>query len=213
MTIIQFLQFFLIITAFGTLAVTGWYFITRGDEETLPDGSKKRTGKIFMGWYFFWTKEKSRKKKIFYQGEQLQKLVAELRSNYLILDFDTDGFHFTVTVQPGKEAAATDISSYINDIEKKWDIKIKGFNGLKHFKAYKEYPEYVFPELVRTPLATCATCFSSIYGSIFYWGAVSLVQQKLFDWSYIPWLAAVFFWGVFCFALSVLNTALAKSFN
>ncbi len=103
-------------------------------------------------------------------------------------------------------------------IQKRWEIILnikapRSINSSTVYLPYKVYTNYVFPEIIRTPLAECATCFSSIYGSIFYWSAVALIEQKLFNWSNIPWLAAIFFWGVFCFSLSVLNTALAKRFN
>ncbi len=113
MNIIQFLQFFLIITTLGALSVTGWFFITRGDEEILPDGSGKKVGKIFKGWYFFWTKEKKPKHRIYYRGDELDKLIAELRSNFPSIDFVKDGNGFIMA------KAGEKVDEFIDDDSKK----------------------------------------------------------------------------------------------
>lgn len=214
MNIIQFLTFFSLMTAAGTLAVTGWYFITRGEKETLPDGSIKRVGKIFKGWYFFWTKEKETKKKIFYKGDALAKIIAEVNSNLPYTRLVMDGYSFRIfaTQDEKQEFPLVAIPNIISQIEHQWGVKLFPKSD-GYFSVYKEYPDYVFPEWVRMPLAVCATCFSSIYAAIYYWGLIGLIAQPVFTWATYPWAAAIFFWGVFSFALSVLNTALAKAFN
>lgn len=203
-----FCTLFIFFLVAGSLAVTGWFFITRGEEITLEDGSKKRNGKIFKNWYFFWTKQKPCKKRVFYDENHLALLVSEIEDK-----FYKDYIMHIKRIE--KMLVILQPQLFYNEmrwIEKAYQVKFfdKG-NG--HFSVYKEYPNYVFPYWVKDPLAVCATCFSSIYGSIFYWGLVALVKKSLFAWSDSPALAAIFFWITFCFSLSVLNTALAKKFN
>ncbi len=217
---LQFLTFFLLLTIAGTLAVTGWYFITRGEEETRPDGSKKRVGKIFKGWYFFWTREMPLKKVVFYKNEELQKLLKELSDNYPYLVFTTIGETWFKIIDPAYDyyqdkvqKVAPLIAKLLPEMAEKWELKIMEQSALHNFEAYKLYPQYVFPEWVRSPLAECATCFASVYGSAFYWLVIAMVKEPLFAWSNGCGVTAIFFWIVFCLQLAVLNTALAKRFN
>ena len=54
MTLIQFLITYFFFVGLGTLTVSGWFFITRGREEKLPDGSiqKKTVNTILLAWLF-----------------------------------------------------------------------------------------------------------------------------------------------------------------
>ncbi len=206
----DFLSSFGWIMFFGTLAVSGWYFITRGEKETLPDGTVKKTGKIFKDWYFFWTQTKG-VKKIYYQNDQLFYLLMDYLSYYPANDYG-------LVPETGNKASLKFknemfAKKFESDIEKiKTDLQVEVLLKGDYVSFYKEYDEYVYPEWVRMPLAECATCFASVYGSLFYWPVIWL-QHGLFRWSYHPNVAALFFWIVFCLSLSVLNTVIAKKFN
>jgi hypothetical protein len=67
--------------ALAAFTITGWYYCTRGEEKTLPDGSVEKTGMIFKGWYFFWMK-KTGIKRIHYKYQPLSNLIAEIVLNY-----------------------------------------------------------------------------------------------------------------------------------
>lgn len=204
-----FIGVFFILVFLGSLAVTGWYFITRGDEKILEDGSKKRVGKIFKNWYFYWTKVKATKKKVYYDEAHLYELYIKIKPKFHVgrelFDLVQTGVKFNIT-QPEKWYEE------MRWVENAYDLKFWDEGG-GVYCVYKEYDDFVFPYWLRDPLAVCATCFSSLYGSLFYWLLIALVKAPVFAWSNTPWLAAVFFWIAFCFSLSVVNTALAKRFN
>lgn len=212
MQFFQFIQLYLCLLVAGTLAVTGWFFITRGRKEQLPNGEISYKGKIFKGWYFFFTKTNG-KKRIYYTGIQLEQL-----HNQYLIDFPDNPFSFTVdgnsflinTETSFRERRLKDFIDNKARVEIALGAKalVKGHN----ISFYKEYDDYVWPEYIRDPLAMCCTCFASIYGSIFYWGVISM-SNGLFDWTENVVTAKVFFWISFCLSLAVLNTALAKKFN
>jgi hypothetical protein len=203
-----FILVYFVIVFSGSLAVTGWYFITRGDKKILEDGSEKRVGKVFRNWYFYWTKIRGMKK-IYFDEPHLFELFLKIRDKFMV----SKGVY--EIKQTERKFWITNWENYSEEmrwIENAFEVKFKHTGG-GQFVVYKEYEDFVFPYWVRDPLAQCATCFSSIYGSIFYWLLIALPKQSLFNWASIPWLAAVCFWIAFCFSLSVINTALAKRFN
>lgn len=204
-----FILLFVGIVAFGTLAVTGWYFITRGEIKTREDGSKVKTGKVFRDWYFFWMRTRAEKKRIFFNEANLVELYLKIRDQY-----QSRELYHSITVE-GRSLNFKTPEKFREErkwMEKAFDIKFFDQGG-GLYSVYKEYDDFIFPAYVRDPLAQCATCFASIYGSAFYWLLIALVKQNLFAWASVAWLAAVFFWITFCFSLAVLNTALAKRWN
>lgn len=205
----MFMLLFAGILIFGSLAVTGWFFITRGEIKVREDGSKVKTGKVFRDWYFFWTKVKDRKEKVFFNEANLYELYLKIRDQYRAKEL-----YACISVE-GTSLLFKGAEKFNEErqwIEKAFDLKFYDQGG-GLYSVYKEYDDFVFPAYVRDPLAQCATCFSSIYGSIFYWLLIALVKVNLFAWATVPWLAAFCFWIAFCFSLSVLNTALAKRWN
>ncbi len=206
-----FLQSFIMIIIIGSIVVTGWYFITRGNEQVMEDGSIHRYGKIFMSWYFFWNRKKNTKENIFFNDEHLRELYSHIDKK-IISQFKQVG-HFLVVQENGLTA------SWKSDFEYHHKVKLMlfGEEGEGVYRVFKEYDEYVYPSWVRDPLASCATCFASIYGSLFYWLLIAICEAggdvNLFAWCFIPKLAAVFFWIYFCLCLAVVNTAIAKKYN
>lgn len=214
MSFIQFLVSYFLIVLLGSLAVTGWYFITRGTKEIQPDGTIKEKGKIFKGWLFFWNKTKQSKKRYYYSGKALYDLVTEINNMspvaFLLLNLGEE--RNTVKVQPS--ISSHELEKMLKQVgqveadEQEIDLDFR----ITSVKFFKEEDVYVFPWWLRDPLAVCATCFASIYGSIFYWGLI-LNVPGLFDWAPHTLFAKLFYWVAFCLSLSVLNTALAKKFN
>lgn len=212
MQLLQFMQFYMYFLVAGTLAVTGWYFITRGREEILPDGRVVRKGKVFMGWYFYWTKTKG-KCNVYFIGEELQKL----HKQYLV-EFPNDPYGFFIqdnvfiVNKPFTDNDVKEMQKHIEKIETALDVKVL-LKNQQMLSFYKEYDKYVWPWWLRDPMAVCATCFASVYGTIFYWGVVLVCGENLFAWTVNVLLAKILFWISFTFSLAVLNTALAKKFN
>jgi hypothetical protein len=209
--IVLFLVAYLMLIIIGTLVVGGWFFVTRGSIETLPDGTRMQKGKIFRSWYFFWMQEKSPKRKIYYTGAQLRLLARQQLAPYF-------GWGNMVVNDSSLELVGGDFRKMIGQVENDLNIKFlcKGpvLDGdAQIYSIFREFTVYRFPEWVRHPLAQCATCFSSIYGSLFYWGMIPFLGRDLYSWAQMPILAMIFFWVCFCFSLSIPLTALAKKYN
>lgn len=205
MSTMYFLQTFTFMIIIGSLLVTGWFFITRGFEQIMPDGNIYRYGKVFKGWYFFWNKKKIEKQKIYYTGKQLSELVVNLQRNDA-LKIQLYGNAIRIGTGNGIDVE----NLYTSSVSHGFKVFDKGDNV---FALYKEYDDYVYPWWVRDPLANCATCFASLYGTIAYWTFIALSKESLFYWSSHPVIASITFWVAFCLSIAVINTALAKKFN
>lgn len=197
-----FILSYLGLIAMGTLAVGGWFFVTRGWTTTLPNGSVKKQGKIFKGVYFYFMQERGTER-IYYSGEELQKIADIIKAH--LPEAIIKVFPSTVIIQ--QQSIAEAVQSLCKQLG--YEVLPKG-DG--YFAFYKEYPVYRFPEYIRDPLAKCATCFSSLYGSIFYWTAYLLIGDYMFSWMRSG-LAPLIFWIIFCFSLAIPLTALAKKYN
>jgi hypothetical protein len=202
---------FLGLIAIGTLVVGGWFFTTRGRITVLPDGTQKKEGKLFKFVYFYFMQELPAEK-IYYRGDELTKVASQMEDNLL----RSLQHGARVIVHP----AAISIQLGGDDAKKtlKREAKQLGVSVLDkgdgYYALYKEYPQYLFPEWVRDPLVKCATCFSSFYGSLFYWSTYPFIGKHLYSWMEMPILAsALLFWVIFCFSLAIPLTALAKKYN
>jgi hypothetical protein len=201
-----FIVTYLGLIAIGTLVVGGWFFITRGEKITLPDGSIQKKGKIFRDWYFYFTQELPAPKQIYFKGKELKSLVKKLNPYFNNLVTVHEG---AVSILNDKDFKEKNVFSQVQE-----DFNIRFWpKGDGYYAIYREYPDYVFPEWVRYPMAVCATCFSSVYGSFFYWSTYPFIGKHLYSWMEMPILASVIFWIVFCFSLSIPLTALAKKYN
>lgn len=216
MTLLHFLQVFLLSLVTGALAISGWYFITRGRIETLPDGTKEKRGMIFSFWYFFWTRTAERPRRIYYTGDQLMALYKDLSRALIgpagkspnLLD-KIEVFYSSVKLHNydyWKASGALDRFSEAHEVG-------LVYKGDGYVSIYKEVDEYVFPVWLRKPLATCPTCFAGVYGTLFYFAASALAGDGLYAWATAPAFAFFFFWVVFCMALAVLNTAITQTFH
>lgn len=209
MNILNFLELFILLIIAGALAVSGWFFVTRGWKETLPDNTEKKYGKIFKNWFFYWTKEKGVPKKVYYQERELAMLLVKIVDLYPDQHYQLNGSSITINSGVPGEASTIAASAAI-----KLEIEVEMKEGTQNeYNFFQKFPQYVYPEWVRYPLAVCATCFSSIYGSIFYWAFVAMPSQNVFEWSAHPVIASILFWIAFCLSLAVVNTALAKKYN
>lgn len=211
MSLMNFILLFAFLVIGGSLSVTGWFFITRGWVEILPNGKPVKRGKLFNRWFFFWNRENGSPKKIYFEAQELYYLVGEMSGLFPDFNFENRG-GTSIRIYGNYK----DHQNILAQVSKKLDVQFSSFGGSDgycEYAAFREYPVYVFPEWVRFPLACCSTCFASIYGSAFYWGAISLINENIFGWATSPVVACLFFWIVFCLTLAVINTALAKKYN
>lgn len=219
--------FVMLLIAFGII-INGWFAITRGEWEYLPDGTRRKKGNIFKAWYFYWMQETIDKEWIRYEGSELQimhkRLIGLLGQssivhceNTIIFEEDKRYHDKIVGGQPKQSDYIEHVKAYIKDgfgLETQIYSEESGLYGLR---LYKVYPVYVYPEWVRKMMASCITCHSSVYGTILFVGFHCLVNKNLlhgFMYAAFPyyhyWPAMILTWVVMLFALSYINTVLWK---
>lgn len=219
MTLNAFILVYAVMVLMGSCAATGWFMITRGHWDTEPDGTLKARGKVFKHWYLFWNRKKEKPRVTQYKWGPLKSLIdiiePDLKRHIRPQKEDAKIYVSFIALNiPGYSLLTTDA---IRELEAMHKIQIKHFGSVSyHIFAVEE--DYIFPEWVRDPLANCATCFASVYGSLIYWTFTVLVCgwfsfEPLFSWSAYPAGSAIFFWLMYMFSQAVLNTALAKKYN
>lgn len=207
--IIAFIVFWLLLLIVGGFFINGWYTITRGEYEEQVDGSRKKVGKIFKGWYFFWFKEKEDKKLTQYMGSHLIGMYQQIKG---MLSAER-----MLQLYPGFIMTDETIDPFISNIESRLSVKAvlvdDEIEGRKRLFLYKESTDYVFPDWVRTVLAGCITCFSSIYGTIVFFTAHALMYNKLhaiYSWADNVYVAIFFVWISSLMIWAYLNTLFYK---
>lgn len=194
----------------GALFCLGWYTITRGRHEVLPNGRVVSHGKLFKAWSLYFNR-KTTPVYIQYNDQFLKELLlmgmaADLRQEWR----DT-----TVSVVDGSLFLNVKLSEALIDYLKlNYQIEIelddRPGNGYTYY-VFKKMDSYVFPEWLRDMLAACPTCFASFYGTIYFFVVVgSIGYETMFGWAKIPVMAFFFFWISYCFSLAVINTVVAK---
>lgn len=213
-----FIPYFLHLLA-GALLIVGFFAITRGNEITQPDGSIKRVGKIFKGWFFYWFKERADKLKVYYRDEELIKMIAQIRAIKAAADikvyFEDD---------KGKNRLVSGVAKGVIDgyfwaeVEARFNVKIdavKTFvpeNGGSDFaymifKIYKEERNYVFPWYMRDMMAGCVTCHSSWLGSICFWIPAIIGLYGPLSMTHL-----IMLWITYCISQAFIVTALWKKY-
>jgi|ERR1700761_8553420 len=214
-----FLPYFLHLLA-GAFLIVGFFAITRGTELTQPDGSIKRVGKIFKGWFFFWFKENG-KIKYYYKDDELVKIIAQIRA---IRPNSTIKVYYENMPGPNivriSGIASSIVDEYFwSEIESRFNLKVEvvktfvpeNMQGSELaymiFKLYKEEPNYVFPWYMRDMLAGCVTCHSSWLGSVCFW-----VPAIIGIYGSLSMLHLVMLWICYCISQAFIVTALWKKY-
>lgn len=202
----------------SSILITAFYCITRGYEETLPDGSVHRYGKILKGYYFFWFRQKG-KKPIYYKGDELAVIVDKVREVY-----DGDIRVIGNVFQPESITTIQVDHEFIQHIpilrhklELQFEVLQEG-NNTYVLAVYWFDRIYVFPEWLRTVMAGCITCTPTIYGNIVYWTGIFLFRNSaLAEFMFVnfqyPILGVLFTWLAYWLSLAWLNTILWNIYN
>lgn len=200
-----FLGIYWILLITVSVFTNGYFLVTRGKEEVLPDGKIIKTGKILKGLFFFWTKTTG-ETKIYYQGEQLDCLIRSIKN-------DTRS-----TIEKHGEARILVMNTFEQDIPKLqalYDVCIEMDKSDGHAPLYatiyKVYPKYIFPEWVRDMMAECVTCHATVYGNIGFWVFVASCKytelgDEMGAWQKIHGWVLIFTWLSFWMCLAWLNT-------
>ncbi len=213
MNLLNFFITYILFLLTSSIAITAFFCVTRGDIETLPDGSERRYGKILKGYYFFWFKEKG-KTQIQYKDDQLAALAYSFKEYYtepvIIIG---DPF---VTGSISKFETSGSFLSAIPLLRNKLSVQFRieeAKNDKLVVKAYSEQPVFIFPEWLRTVMAGCITCTPTVYGNIIYWGAIfflrkSILLNSLFLCFGNIYAGVIILWLVYWISLAWLNTVL-----
>jgi hypothetical protein len=220
MSQIEFIQAYFLLLLMGTGFCLGWYSITRGRIEILPDGRIHKTGKLLKDWYFFWNQYLV-KETIPFTGDQLDKKYKDLLMHGgPYSNWNTSG---QIKLMFGWVQARDyeTLQQFQRDqykISEALSVKVLIGENNNAIQFVKEYPKYYFPEWVRDWLCNCPTCSASFYGSLFYWGMVYslkglytwiIVTQEIQLWD-IPFGIKFLLWIPFAIILAFTNTYLAK---
>lgn len=218
---ITFFAIYAALFAFCTTTLVGFYLATRGDYEALVDGSKRKRGRVLRAWSHYWDQTKG-SKLVPYKGAAFHEL-AKTAMPLLAQHLPPPG---VIIYKPNHiKIEKTELTECRREfLEHELGVKIFttdlsvpetiGGSGTQVQSIYfcKEYTQYRFPEWVRHPIASCITCFASIYGSAFYWLSVWQIHN-LFAWSDVPLFSKLFFWATFCFSLACSTTFIVKMMN
>lgn len=223
---IQFFAAYFLLLIAAAIITNGFFIVTRGHWETLPDGSREKKGALLKGWYFFWFKEKMEPNVLVYRGDQLQAMFDRIKAHSFIpttLHMELKG-NYSESINNyfiGDSFVTTvEFLQYLPKLRNALgvDFKIGRLHeGLMSVTIYKEEPDYVFSWYIRTVLAGCITCFSSIYGALIFI-IFNLTMSKSIIYfsfySYFGYTPSYIYYPVtlmaFCLSLAWLNTVLWK---
>lgn len=208
----EFFGIFFLLTIFGALVINGWFLASRGDIEIQPDGTEKRDGALFKGWQIFWEQKKGTEL-IQYRGKQLYDLKREI-----IQTARNEGYTGTFLFFDEFILASKEIEKYIAPIEhqvrnlsiqltKTFQISKEESMSLQ-MTIYKKEEVYLFPEWIRSMMASCITCHASFYGSVIFWAYILLFGN--FTTTNIQFVAT---WIAYILSLAFLNTFFYKQLN
>lgn len=198
-----FVPFFLHLL-FGAFFICGFFSITRGAIELLPDGTKRKNGKIFKAWYFFWFREVG-KNKLFYAGQQLENLLLQVQTSnvnkFTVIDKGESDKYIVISGSTTQDT--------IREMEMRFNIKLltKRIVDDTIIYFYKEEPAYFFPWYLRDMMAGCITCHSSWLGTLLFFSLYQVMEFSQFSWPLL-----IFAWISYCVSLAFVTTALWRKY-
>mgnify|MGYP006948432236 CR=1 FL=1 len=200
----EYFVIFLLLVFASALLINGWFLVTRGKEEVQPDNSVRKVGKIAMGWYFFWTREKHTKK-VYYEGKQLE-CIAEQMKHYVNQEINLYGTARLI-ILPGFKNKKRQVE---NALDVCIEIEETQEPGPIYATVYKEEVIYVYPEWLRDMMAECVTCHATPYGNLIFWTFISLCRQYALGdmgvWNEISGMALITTWLAYWVSLAYVNT-------
>ncbi len=221
---IYFLNYFLLLLASSVLTC-GFFMVTRGSREIMPDGSIVERGALLRSYYFFWFRERPEPIEWRYSGDELASFFKVIKAS---VPHDVMVVLTKTVIMIGPNPAdcvvgntfTTDVKfiEYIPTLRKDLGSKFSIISikeGVFEIAVYREEPDYVFSEHVRKMMAGCITCFSSLYGTIIFLCANALFDRELLISSLYGFfgdtptvVALPFTWAAYCVSLAYLNTFL-----
>lgn len=206
MNVVTFTLYFLLLAVVGALIISGWYIVTRGRMEVMPDGSLERRGMLLRGWSLYWNRIIGYEKK-YYAEQPLFDLIFDFKQDL------TAKYYYGSSCLTYKQSF---LPHGVLQTLKKRGIKVESNDAVYddsnyEFYFYKLVPTYYFPIWIRKPLANCPVCFAGIYGVSFYIMMVCQIgEHYLFAWCEANWFMEGLFGVFYCLSVATLNKLINK---
>lgn len=215
---LYFLHYFMLLLA-SAIAICGWFAATRGFTEKMPDGTIRKYGKAFKGWYFFWFKEKKQSKTYTYKGDSLYMLLCDMAKTFPVLGWDDKkiiGFYRSCAASDISFGIPAGLNHIIPIIERTLNIKLVMLSRaleVNNYSACKQEIAYEHPWWLRDMMAGCITCFPTVYGNLifwtYYWFSSKELLDKIYGWSnvnpmYLVFGTCIVFWLSLAWLCTVL---------
>lgn len=219
MEAINILIIIFLVVLMSSIFINGFYAITRGRWEVKTNGEKYWTGKIFSFWHKFFQAHTIKKEqyhgKMFYIEFERMKELGLIDVERVVASTESY-FMYEITKE---QAPLFMAKAKLKGI----DLRVHFLNGnntsdrsIGTFFVEKEVKVDKIPDLIKDPLATCITCFASVYGvitwfffiGIFHWlessgvGGVVTLIVNMPTWMKVGWLV------FHCFSLAYTNEIL-----
>lgn len=196
---------FLLLLLIASLFINGLYNISRHHIVIMPDGSKRIEGELLKGISAFLEQTKGIKPWQ-YKGEQLEEKFR------VLLAADRKNLKHKLQLSPEKMSLSLKDGQLLNLEERRFieDIcQVRVFVNADAVFLFLDMPIYLFPKWIRFPVISCPTCMASFWGSIFWWGFMTMKPGTFHVEPFWHWLL----WPVFCISLSFVNYLWAKRAN
>lgn len=175
-----------------SLFILGVRIAAKGGTEKLPDGTDKDSEMILYPLFKYLTRVKRRK--IYYSGDEFDKLVQKLQS--LMPGADLIARDNSIKVTKGEAERATVLKA-LNGALVTIDKSIQIDHSAETIRFYKIDEEYVVNKYFRKPVIQCPICMASYWSTFSYW--IPVIYFYGFD-----------FWVLY---LGVLNICAVSSTN
>ena len=205
---LSFLLMYVLMLLLTSVAINGFYNITRGRWETKPDGTKEWNGKIFS-WYSRFLQHHSIQKE-FYKEKEWIKEFARLTAFFKKEDI-VDILENGVVVKKMDAITEAYFISFaaVNSIL----FTSRSYGAGSLIMIYRETKKYRLPLIIRAPLGDCLACMSSFWGTVGWiaWYQVGMAVQQVHPTPAvkmlleIPLAGTLFLWVFFCICLAYLN--------
>lgn len=171
--------FYAILGALGyiilqSLFMVGVWISAKGETEKMPNGKDYDSEMILFPLKKMLMK--SRKEKVFFEGEFFKELIEKLRIQLPEFNFKTSEKEILITREDANFVAFVNL---LNERIKRIDPKIQVTLTQTGIQFHKEYIHYNINKYLRKPVIQCPICMSSVWSIFTYWIPV----LYLFDFS------------------------------
>lgn len=147
-----------------SLFILGVRIAAKGGTEKLPDGTDKDSEMILYPLFKYLTRVK--RQKIYYSGDEFDKLVERIRSVMSGVDLIARDNRIQVAKGDAERASVLkELNGALATIDKKIEVDATA----EAIRFYKIDEEYVVNKYFRKPVIQCPICMASYWSTFSYW--------------------------------------------